>query len=462
MRQSSDNTVEELIKRGFIVDEESGAIKGFNANQFALFVKSRMYIIYAKDGWFYLYEKGVWGKEEETMILVTLRDILQEPRFGVWTLKREKEYIEALKRTVYYKGEMNPYKNFINLQDCMFNTDDFTIRYHDANFLSSIQIPVEYDSSAKCPRFIKFLEECFQGDEERITVAQEWLGYLLTAETQAQKALILYGGGGNGKGVFSEVLTWLIGEDNISNIPLNELNKGFSRVCIYNKTANISNENETEGKGFNTQYFKSIVGEDTINAEQKNKPVFSFKPTAKLVMSMNNLPYTNDKSTGYYRRLSILQFSAYIPEEKRDKQLKEKLKEEIAGIFNWAVEGLKRLRQNNYNFSKCTKMKELLSQYQKDLNPIIQFFEECIEIIDNDNAKEDTKLVYNTFKNWAYQNGLRRYANISNQGFWREFDRHAEASGYKIGKSKSNAKRFRTGIKVVGEYKATSVVNSWA
>lgn len=47
-----------------------------------------MYIIYAKDGWFYLYEKSVWRKEEETMILVMLRDILQEPRFGVWTLKR--------------------------------------------------------------------------------------------------------------------------------------------------------------------------------------------------------------------------------------------------------------------------------------------------------------------------------------------------------------------------------------
>ena len=105
MNKVNDNTVQELMQRGFIVDEETGATKGFNANQFALYVKSRMYIIYAKDGWFYLYEKGVWRKEEETMILVTLRDILQEPRFGVWTLKREKEYIEALKRTVYYNGE---------------------------------------------------------------------------------------------------------------------------------------------------------------------------------------------------------------------------------------------------------------------------------------------------------------------------------------------------------------------
>lgn len=462
MNQENNNTIQELMQRGFMVNEETGAIKGFNANQFALYVKSKIYTIYTKDGHFYLYESGVWRKEEETMLLVMLRDMLQEPKFGVWTLKREKEYMEALKRTVYYNGEMNPFKNYINLDDCMFNSDDFNVRNHDAGFLSSIQIPVAYDGSAKCPRFIEFLRECFQGDEERIIVAQEWLGYLLTAETKAQKALILYGGGGNGKGVFTEVLTWLIGEDNISNIPLNELNKGFSRVCIYNKTANISNENETEGKGFNTQYFKSIVGEDTINAEQKNKPVFSFRPTVKIVMSMNNLPYINDKSYGYHRRLSILQFSAYIPEEKRDKQLKEKLKEELPGIFNWAVEGLKRLRENSYNFSSCSNMEELLSQYQKELNPIIQFFEECIEITGNENVKEDNKVVYNTFKNWANENGLKGYTNMSNQRFWKEFNRYAESCGYKIGKCKSNAVRYHTGIKVVGEYKVTNKFNGWA
>ncbi len=49
MNKENNNTVQELMQRGFIVDEETGATKGFNANQFALYVKSRMYIIYAKD-----------------------------------------------------------------------------------------------------------------------------------------------------------------------------------------------------------------------------------------------------------------------------------------------------------------------------------------------------------------------------------------------------------------------------
>ena len=50
--------------------------------------------------------------------------------------------------------------------------------------------------------FIKFLKDSFQDDEESEKLAQEWAGYLLTAETKAQKALLLYGSGANGKGVF--------------------------------------------------------------------------------------------------------------------------------------------------------------------------------------------------------------------------------------------------------------------
>lgn len=446
----------QLRERGFIIDIDKSKITGFNANKFAAFIKSNFNLIYTKEGYFYGYDKGKWTKKDDNRVLVVLREILQQPYFGVWTLKREKEYVEAIKRTVYYDGDMNPFRNYVNLINGMFDLDKFQLEDHHPQFYSTIQIPLEYNSDAKCERTMQFMKGIFQNDEERIDVAQEWAGYLLSAETKAQKALILYGTGANGKGVFVDTLSTMIGEDNISHIPLNELHKGFSRVCLYNKTANISSENETDSKGFNTQYFKGIVGEDMINAEQKNKPVFNFKPTAKLVMAMNNLPYTNDKSQGYYRRLSILHFSAFFSEEQRDKDLKQKLQEELPGIFLWALEGLKRLRENNYNFSECESMKKILKQYEKELNPIIQFCEECIEPVEDESHREDNKVIYNSFKNWAANNGLRNYSNISSQRFWREFEACTKALGYKCEKGKSNALRYHTGVKVIGEYKVGS------
>lgn len=448
-----DNWKNKLKRRGFTINCETGEIISFNPNEYANFISYNYKIIYNNEGYFYSYSEGKWTRKDDNRVLVVLRQILHEPYPGTWTLNREREYVEALKRTVYYEKELNPYRNYINLRNGMFNTESFKLDQHHEQFYSTIQIPIEYDSEAKCPRFEQFLKEIFEGDEERIAVAQEWSGYLLSSETKAQKALILYGTGANGKGVFTDILSMLIGEDNISNIPLNELSKGFSRVCLYNKTANISSENETDGKSFNTQYFKAIVGEDTINAEQKNKPVFSFKPTVKLVLAMNNLPHTVDKSEGYYRRLSILHFSAFFNEDNRDRDLKQKLRKELQGIFLWAMDGLKRLRENNYNFSECESMKKILNQYQKEQNPILEFCEECIQEVGNKDFREDNKVVYTSFKNWAGVNGLRNYAQISSQKFWKEFDACIKSLGYKCEKGKSNSLRYHTGIKVVGEYK---------
>jgi putative DNA primase/helicase len=445
--------IENLEKRGFSVEADTGKIVSFNANFFAYYIRRRMKILYSKDGFFHIYSKGVWQKKEDAMMYKTLRNILQEPRFGVWNRRYEDEYIATLKREVYHPYDMNPMRHIINLQNGVFDINTLQFLPHDPKYLSTIQIPVEYDENAECPNFLKFLDEIFEGDAERIAVAQEWFGYAMTTETKAQKVLILYGSGGNGKGVFVEILSLMIGEENISHIPLNELHKGFSRVCLYGKTANICSENESDGKPINTQYFKAIVGEDTINAEQKNKPVFSFKPTAKLILSMNNLPKTKDRSTGYYRRLMILCFTAYFGEESRDKDLKEKLREELPGIFLWAIEGLNRLRDNDYKFSECGSMDAVLREYQKEQNPIIEFVEECIEKVEDNAYREDNKVVYDSFKAWAEKNGHSGYASVSSQRFWKEFEAVVKAKGYNCKAGRSNDFRYHTGIKVSPQYR---------
>lgn len=460
MKQEVNDTKNELMARGVIVDD-NGKILGFNANYFAEYIRTNYPIIYGMDNCFYMYKNGAWIKVNDDSIFKMLRDILQEPKFGVWRKRFEEEYIVALKREIYHAKEMNMYNHIINLKNGVFDIRDMIFSSHNPKHFSTIQIPVEYKENAECPTFLKYLDEVFEGDKERIAVAQEWFGYALTTETKAQKALILYGSGGNGKGVFVEVLSLLIGADNISHIPLNELHKGFSRVCLYGKTANISSENESDGKTLNTQYFKAIVGEDVINAEQKGKPVFSFKPTVKMIFSMNNFPTTKDKSNGYYRRLMILNFSAYFSEENRDKDLKKKLRKELPGIFLWAIEGLKRLKENDYKFSKCRNMEEMLDEYKVEQNPLIGFFDECVAKEDDTEHRESNKEIYEAFKKWAEDNGHKVYASISSQKFWKQFEALAKERGWQCKSGRSNSFRYHTGVRV--EYKAYSEnKNKWS
>ncbi|WP_238904420.1 DNA primase family protein [Clostridium sp. YIM B02506] len=453
------DTFKELGKRGVRINKH-GDVYYWNPNYFPRHIKDNYLIIFAKDKAFYVYDEGVWEIQDDNKLLKELRDIFQEPMFGIWKPSFEKDYMVGMERELYYEGELNSNKKLMNLINGMYDIEIFKLIPHDPKYFSTIRIPIELIPDAKCPRFLKFLDEIFQGDEERKRIAQEWAGYALTTETNAQKALILVGEGENGKGVFVDTLSELIGKENISNIPLNELSRPFSRVKLHNKTANISGENEMNGKTLETQYFKACVGEDAISAEEKHMPVFSFKPTAKMIMTMNSLPDTRDTSYGYFRRLSILAFNANFSGEKRDNKLKEKLKEELPGIFLWAMEGLRRLRANDYRFSPCKSMDEMLKRYQTEQKPMYEFFEDCIAQAEDTSHREDNKLVYNTFKNWAIENGIEYYyAKMSSQKFWSEFEAVAKKKGYKCSSGRSNTFRYHTGIKVVGEYKAIMGIN---
>ncbi|MDZ5038341.1 hypothetical protein GNF66_14545, partial [Clostridium perfringens] len=178
---------------------------------------------------FHRYEVGKWTMVDELRISQRLREILHKYNDDIWSTKVEKEYIEALKRIKLHSDELNSNKRYINMLNGMYDLETHTLIGHSQEFYSTIQIPVIYDEKTECPNFMKFLDECFLGDEKSKLLAQEWAGYLLTAETKAQKALILYGEGANGKGVFIDTISYLIGQENISSIPLNELHKRFTR-----------------------------------------------------------------------------------------------------------------------------------------------------------------------------------------------------------------------------------------
>lgn len=170
------------------------------------------------------------------------------------------------------------------------------------------------------------------------------------------------------------------------------------------------------------------------------------------MFSTNNLPHTKDASYGFMRRLSILHFKNTVKEENRDRDLKEKLKLEAQGIFLWAVEGVKRLKENNFKFSECTTSNEVIKQYEKELNPMVLFFDECIRKV-NEEHREDRRIIYNSFKVWAEANGMEGYAKISTQKFWKKFQEQAKALGYNCELKRSNTFRYCTSVKVVGEYR---------
>ena len=281
-----------------------------------------------------------------------------------------------------------------------------------------MQLPFNYDPNAECPRFHEFLNQVFREDEELISLVQEIMGYCLSPSIEAQKFFIFYSDGSYGKSVLCSILHHLAGGDkNVSSVTLSNLNQKFQRAELFGKIVNISTENEASK--FNTEALKSITSGDPIQIEHKFQKPFTTRLTAKLLFAMNRLPEPQDKTFAFYRRMILVPFNTKFvdnPHEgtnemKRNPQIEEELLEELPAILAWCIEGLKRLVENKYQFTKSREAEKLMLDYRKDTSPVFSFIEECI--LDNnnstsgENARISTQELFEANNYWRIKNGIK-------------------------------------------------------
>jgi putative DNA primase/helicase len=61
-----------------------------------------------------------------------------------------------------------------------------------------------------CPRWLQFLREATNNDQDLIAFLQQFAGYMLTGDTKEHSLLFIHGGGGNGKSVFQNTLAGIL------------------------------------------------------------------------------------------------------------------------------------------------------------------------------------------------------------------------------------------------------------
>ena len=122
----------------------------------------------------------------------------------------------------------------------------------------------------------------------------------------------------------------LLGESNITAVPLEKFDNHFYLVNLFGKLANISLETNAKSEVYDSM-FKAVVSGDLIQADQKFKPSFHFNPFCKLIFATNNLPRVDDRSDAYFRRLLIIRFNKQFTEKEQNKNLNEELMLELRG-----------------------------------------------------------------------------------------------------------------------------------
>lgn len=289
------------------------------------------------------------------------------------TLRSE---VLAASRAMTYtpRTEFNKDPNLLNFKNGVVNVETGEEFNHDPRFLSTVQIPVEYWPGRGCPAIARFLKETL--DPEQIKVVVKILGYLLLRNCKYEKAFLLVGEGSNGKSTLLKLITTFLGRENVSQVSLQELTSDrFASSHLYGKMANLFADLKAD-KINDTGYFKLLVSGDRIRAQKKHQQPFDFENYAKLIFSANRIPETSDDSYAYFRRWVILRFDRTFEGPAKDEDLIEKLTapEELSGLLNVAIGGLKRLKaEKGFEHTDIDEIKEM---YMEGASKIRDFINE--------------------------------------------------------------------------------------
>jgi P4 family phage/plasmid primase-like protien len=290
----------------------------------------------------------------------------------------------------------------LNVESALSGTT--SVRPHSPHWFSRVQFPYEYDSKATCPQWQCFLDRVLEHDGERISLLQEFIGYCLVIDTSQHKFLILQGPGANGKGVTQHVMMSLVGQENVSGVGLTEFGERFQLASTVGKLINIVPEVDEDQK-MPEGVIKGFVGGDKIHMDIKFKEPIHVHPTARLVIATNHPIPFRDRSEGIWRRIILIPFNVIIPEQQRDPKLKTALEAELPGIFNWALDGLRRLKARGH-FTEPAVCAEALREYRREQTPARTFLLDHYEF-DAAAPGESCWQLYASYVQWSQDHGYR-------------------------------------------------------
>lgn len=266
----------------------------------------------------------------------------------------------------------------INLTNGTFDISNTLqrLRAPDAADFLTHQLPFAYDPDATAPQFQAFLDRV-QPDPDCQKLLAEYLGYVFIspAKLKLEKTLLLYGSGANGKSVFFEIVTALLGPENVSHYSLQSLTNepAYYRANLGTKLVNYASE--ISGK-LDANTFKQMVSGEPVEARLPYGQPFILTNYAKLIFNCNELPADVEHTPAYFRRFLIVPFNTSIPEQEQDKQLAAKIiGSELSGVFNWVLAGLNRLLEQG-GFTDCEAVRAQLEAYKCQSDTVRVFLDE--------------------------------------------------------------------------------------
>ncbi len=345
----------------------------------------------------YRYDDGIWIPMVPERFVKIVNDYKEDTCH--WTSGQTEEFIKKFK--ILKNIELDDFNksSVINFQNGMFDPITNSLGKHKPEYYSTTRIPYKYNQLAQCDLWLKTLHEIFEGNTKKIELLQEFFGYCLSSDNNQKKGFLLLGETDTGKSTIIDTFREVVGDCNISNVPLHNLADPQHTPGIINMMVNIDpdvNKNATDYE----REFKIITGGkgEKIRCSPKFVPTFEFTPKCKLILAANIFPKITDHSSAFYQRLLVVPCERRFGEHEKDRLLNDKLKQELPGIFNWMVRGLHRLKERG-SFTQYDFMIKAVEDLENENTPSNIFFEEHVEICIGSSIEKGE--LFEKYMDWA-------------------------------------------------------------
>jgi len=353
--------------------------------------------------YYYDIGRGLYLRFGETIIREYVE--LLNPKIKTYVVN---EIIQKIKRRGTYvdRREFDNSTDIINLRNGLLNIWTGKLRDHSPDFLSIVQLPLVYNPKTRCPNIGRFLAQVLHPED--VLTALEVIVYLLYRAAIYEKAVMLYGNGDNGKGVFIKLIEAFVGSENCSHVPLQELdNDKFASADLCDKIVNTFADLKSQ-KLLTTGNFKTLVSGDSVRAQEKYGKPFSYRNYAKLIFSTNKIPDSDDKSYAYFKRWLILSFDRVFHGITKDTHLINKLTtaDELSGLLNLALIALTQLKRDG-GFRDIS-VEKVRKEYEYNANTIKAFLDDrCVIDLTSPDYIIPTVYLYNEYENFCQEKRVR-------------------------------------------------------
>jgi putative DNA primase/helicase len=252
--------------------------------------------------------------------------------------------------------------------------------------------PVRFDPTAKCDRWLEYLERV-QPQEETRQFLQRLAGSFLTGLQPEQSFIFFNGVGGNGKSVFVRVSHELLGPDYAFKARKQLLFVPDRRTGEHgaqpNDIADIAGarlitSTEQVNKRWNLEFIKDYTGGEPQHARQLYHTGRNFKATGKILVSANEEPTLDEFEEAVRRRFICVPWDVIIPEKERVAPIELYISSLLrdggrSGILNWALEGLRDLVARSWRLDPPASAIDRTRVYLQNEDRVASFFKDWFE-----------------------------------------------------------------------------------